>query len=107
LAETISKVLAYFQKKLMVVTLELSPRYVPVLACVASTKHVPETFVGTLSVAPLSEQPEAVPLATLYVIALLPLPPDVANVIEVLIGAAVVVIISGEAAPMRDGPAIV
>jgi hypothetical protein len=39
--------------------------------------------------------------------ALLPLPPDVANVIEVLIGAAVVVIISGEAAPMRGEPAIV
>ena len=100
-------VLAYCQKKLTVVTLELSPRYVPALACVASTKHVPETFVGTLSVTPLTEHPVAVPLATLYAMALLPLPPDVANVIEVLIGAAVVVIISGEAAPMRGEPAIV
>jgi hypothetical protein len=63
---------------------------------------VPETFVGTLSVTPLTEHPVAVPLATLYEIAPLPLPPVVANVIDVLIGAAVVVMTSGVVAAASD-----
>jgi hypothetical protein len=92
---------AYCQKKLTVVTLELSPRYSPALAWAAVTRHVPDTFVGTLSVAPLTEHPVAVPLVTLYVIAPLPLPPVDANVIEVLIGAAVVVMTSGEVTSVR------
>jgi hypothetical protein len=58
-------VAAYIQKKLKAVTLELSPRYELVLAWVAVTRQVPETFVGTLMTAPVIVQPVALPLDTL------------------------------------------
>jgi hypothetical protein len=75
---------------LIVVTFDLTPRTVPVVAWVAVTRHVPDAFVGSDNTEPLIEQPVAVPSATPYVTAL-PLPPVVANVSEVLKGATVVV----------------
>ena len=55
---------AYCQKKLNGVTFELSPKCELVLASLAIIKHVPETFVGTLIMPLLIEQPEAVPFVT-------------------------------------------
>jgi hypothetical protein len=62
---------------------------------------VPETFVGTESVVPLIEQPVAVPLTTLKVIAPEPLPPLTTSEIVVLIAAPVEVISNGAVAAVN------
>ena len=71
------------------------------------TRHVPETFVGTLMIPLLIEQPVAEPLVTLYVMAPLPFPPDVTSVMVVLIGVSMVVMTSGDDGAERVELAIV
>jgi hypothetical protein len=80
---------------LTAVTLELSPKDVLVLTWLAVTRQVPDTFEGTDNVSELTEQPVAVPFATVNVIEPVPFPPVTTRLIGVLMGAAVEVMMRG------------